>query len=40
MVRIPDVSHGIANRPSNLVAKIAYITSWFEKYRTDNREVS
>ena len=39
MVRIPDASHGIANRPSNLVAKIAYITSWFEKYRTD-REVS
>ena len=40
MVRIPDASHGIANRPSNLVAKIAYITSWFEKYRTDKREVS
>ncbi len=40
MVRIPDASHGIANRPSNLIAKIAYITSWFEKYRTDRREVS
>ncbi len=40
MVRIPDASHGIANRPSNLIAKIAYITSWFEKYRTDKREVS
>ncbi len=40
MVRIPDASHGIANRPSNLIAKVAYITSWFAKYRTDRKEVS
>jgi len=40
MVRIPDASHGIANRPSNLIAKISYITSWFAKYRTTTREVS
>jgi acylaminoacyl-peptidase len=40
MVRIPDASHGIANLPSNLVAKIAYILGWFEKYRTDERDVS
>jgi acylaminoacyl-peptidase len=33
MVRIPGASHGIANRPSNLVAKIASILAWFEKYR-------
>ena len=33
MVRIPGASHGIADRPSNLVAKIASILSWFEKYR-------
>jgi acylaminoacyl-peptidase len=33
MVRIPGASHGIAYRPSNLVAKIASILSWFEKYR-------
>ena len=32
MVRIPGASHGIANRPSNLIAKIASILAWFEKY--------
>jgi len=40
MVRVPDASHGIANRPSNLIAKIAYIVGWFDKYRTDERDVS
>jgi len=33
MVRIPGASHGIANKPSNLVAKIASVLTWFEKYR-------
>ena len=33
MVRIPGASHGIANRPSNLVAKVASVLMWFEKYR-------
>ncbi len=33
MVRIPDASHGIASRPSNLMAKVAYILGWFERYR-------
>ncbi len=33
MVRIPGASHGIADKPSNLVAKISYILGWFEKYR-------
>ncbi|MDH5380544.1 MAG: S9 family peptidase [Cyclobacteriaceae bacterium] len=33
MVRIPGASHGIANQPSNLVAKVAYILGWFEKYK-------
>lgn len=33
MVRIPGASHGIANRPSNLVAKIAAILAWFDKYK-------
>ncbi len=33
MVRIPDASHGIANRPSNLIAKVEYVLAWFEKYR-------
>ncbi len=33
MVRIPGASHGIANRPSNLIAKIASILAWFDKYK-------
>jgi acylaminoacyl-peptidase len=35
MVRIPGASHGIAARPSNLIAKVKYIVGWFEKYRVD-----
>ncbi len=35
MVRIPGASHGIANRPSNLVAKIAAILAWFDKYKSN-----
>lgn len=33
MVRIPGAAHGIAQRPSHLVAKVSYILAWFEKYR-------
>lgn len=33
LVRIPGASHGIADKPSNLVAKIAAVLAWFEKYR-------
>ncbi len=33
MVRIPGASHGIASRPSNLVAKVASILAWFDKYK-------
>jgi len=32
MVRIPDASHGIAGRPSQLIAKIDNILAWFAKY--------
>ena len=35
MVRIPGSGHGIANRPSNLIAKIAAILAWFEKYKDE-----
>jgi acylaminoacyl-peptidase len=35
MVRIPDSSHGIASRPSNLIKKVGNIIGWFEKYRTN-----
>ncbi len=34
LVRIPGASHGIAARPSNLIAKVAHILKWFAKYRT------
>lgn len=33
MVRVPDASHGIASRPSNLIAKVQHILGWFDKYR-------
>lgn len=32
MVRIPGASHGIAAKPSHLVAKVANILAWFERY--------
>ena len=35
MVRVPDASHGIASRPSNLIAKVQFVLGWFKKYRTD-----
>ena len=33
LVRIPDTSHGIVSRPSNLIRKVAYIVGWFDKYQ-------
>jgi dipeptidyl aminopeptidase/acylaminoacyl peptidase len=33
LVEIPEASHGIAARPSNLITKVAHILAWFEKYR-------
>ncbi|MEM9142482.1 MAG: S9 family peptidase [Bacteroidota bacterium] len=33
LVEIPGAGHGIANRPSNLIAKIAHTLAWFERYR-------
>jgi acylaminoacyl-peptidase len=33
LVRIPGASHGIASRPSRLVAKAAHVLAWFERYR-------
>ena len=37
MVRVPDASHEIAAKPSNLMAKAGYILGWFERYRTAPR---
>ncbi len=36
LVRIPDASHEIAERPSNLIAKVAYILGWFEKFKLES----
>lgn len=38
MVRIPEASHGIAARPSQLVSKVAHILAWFDKYDTAEAE--
>jgi dipeptidyl aminopeptidase/acylaminoacyl peptidase len=32
LVRIPEASHGIASRPSQLIGKVAYVLAWFERY--------
>ncbi len=34
LVRVPDASHAIITRPSQLIAKVAHILAWFEKYKT------
>jgi acylaminoacyl-peptidase len=36
MVRVPGASHGIANRPSHLLAKVMHILGWFDRYPTRN----
>jgi dipeptidyl aminopeptidase/acylaminoacyl peptidase len=33
MVRVPEASHGMVARPSNLIAKVDNILAWFERYR-------
>jgi acylaminoacyl-peptidase len=33
LVRAPEASHGIASRPSQLIAKVQHILAWFERYR-------
>ncbi len=32
LVRIPEASHSITARPSRLIAKVAHILGWFERY--------
>ena len=32
LIRVPEASHGIAARPSHLIAKIDNILAWFERY--------
>ncbi|MCH9693375.1 MAG: S9 family peptidase [Gammaproteobacteria bacterium] len=33
LIRVPEASHGIAARPSHLIAKIDNILAWFERYK-------
>ena len=33
LVRIPNSSHSIASKPSNLVAKVSSVLYWFDKFR-------
>ena len=37
MVRIPGASHGIAAKPSQLIAKVNSITKWFEMHKEDTK---
>lgn len=36
LVRVPEASHGIAARPSHLIAKVDNILAWFKRYRVDS----
>jgi len=38
LVRLPEASHAMDARPTQLVAKVAHILKWFEKYRTDKKD--
>ncbi|MEM6515089.1 MAG: S9 family peptidase [Bacteroidota bacterium] len=33
LVEIPDASHGIARKPSNMISKVLHTLAWFEKFR-------
>jgi dipeptidyl aminopeptidase/acylaminoacyl peptidase len=35
LVEIPGASHGIASRPSNLIAKVLHTLAWMEKFRKE-----
>ena len=32
LIRVPEASHGIAARPSHLIAKVDNILAWFARY--------
>ncbi len=33
LIRVPEASHFISARPSNLIRKVGYILGWFDRYR-------
>jgi dipeptidyl aminopeptidase/acylaminoacyl peptidase len=38
LVRIPDASHGMEGRPTQLMTKVAHILKWFETHRTNQKD--
>ncbi len=38
LVEIPEASHGIASRPSNLITKVAHTLAWFDKFDKEDSE--
>ncbi|HYT59022.1 MAG TPA: prolyl oligopeptidase family serine peptidase, partial [Haliangiales bacterium] len=38
LVRLPETSHGMDSRPTQVISKVAHILKWFEKYRTDRKK--
>jgi acylaminoacyl-peptidase len=38
LVRVPGASHGIARRPSQLIAKVQHVLAWFERYAPEDAE--
>jgi len=40
LVRIPQSSHAIAARPSNLLRKVKYVLAWFERYDPTKQETT
>ncbi len=38
LVRVPERSHNLVERPSHLIAKAKNILAWFERYRADPNE--
>jgi dipeptidyl aminopeptidase/acylaminoacyl peptidase len=35
LIRVPEAPHGIAGRPSHLIAKADNILAWFARYRSE-----
>lgn len=38
LLEIPEAGHGIANRPSNLISKVANTLAWMDRYRKNQPE--
>jgi acylaminoacyl-peptidase len=36
LIRVPETGHHIAHHPSHLIAKVAHILGWFERYRQND----